>query len=166
MSRFFFALWPDNATRAAIFNCHSQFTLSGQITDQSNLHITLLFLGKLNVDQQQTIIKEAEKIICSRFEICLSHTGYFEKSKVVWLGLKSTPDVLLELHEKLLSIAEKHLNLSPQQTYKPHVTLIRKCFSIGTQQILPITWHIKDFVLVESIDTDKGVKYQIIKRFA
>jgi len=166
MSRFFFALWPDNTTREAIFNCRSQFTLSGQITDKSKLHITLLFLGKLNVNQLQTVIREAEKIICPRFDICLNHTGYFKKSKAIWLGLKSMPDVLLELHETLLSVTEKHLISNHQQTYKPHVTLVRKCFSIGTQQISPITWQIKDFVLVESIDTDKGVKYQIIKHFS
>ena len=166
MSRFFFALWPDNLTRKNIVKCRSQYSLSGYISEQSKLHITLLFLDKLNVNQQQNIIRQAEKIICPEFKICLTHTGYFKKSKAVWLGLKSTPDALLELHEQLLYIAEKsHISIQ-QQAYKPHVTLARKSVSIGTQQILPITWQIKNFVLVESTDTNKGVKYQVIKSFS
>ena len=166
MSRFFFALWPNNSTREAIVNGCSQFTLSGKITDKSKLHITLLFLGKLNINQQQNIIRQAEQIICPKFEICLNHTNYFKKSKVIWLGLKSMPDALLQLHKALFYAAEKCHITTKQQTYKPHITLARKSISIGKQQILPITWHIKNFVLVESIDTDKGVKYQIIKLFA
>lgn len=166
MSRFFFALWPDNLTRKAIVKCRSQFSLSGQISAPSKLHITLLFLGRLNVNQQQTVIRQAEQITCPEFKICLTHTGYFKKSQVVWLGLKATPDALSQLHKKLLCTTEKHPVSTQQQIYKPHVTLARKCVSIDAQQILPITWQIKNFVLVESVDTDKGVKYQIIKHFA
>lgn len=166
MSRFFFALWPDNLTRENIINCRSQFTLSGHISEPSKLHITLLFLGKLNVNQQQNIIRQTEEIICPGFKLCLNHTGYFKKSKAVWLGLKSIPNALLELHEQLLYIAEKCHISTQQQAYKPHVTLARKSVSIGAQQILPITWQIRNFVLVESIDTNKGAKYQVIKSFS
>lgn len=169
MSRFFFALWPDQVTRKAIVNCHSQLSLSGRLTAPSKLHLTLLFLGKLNVNQQQKIIQHAEQIHCPEFEMCLTHTDYFKKSKVVWLGLTSTPAVLSDLHNKLLSAAEKcqlAALATKTDTFTPHVTLARRSVFPGTQQVTAITWHVKSFVLVESIDTASGVKYQIIKNFS
>ena len=165
MSRFFFALWPDNSTREAIIKCRSQWTISGRMTDRSNLHITVVFLGKLNINQLQNIIKQAEKIVCPNFEICLNHSGYFKNSRAAWLGLEFIPDSLIQLHRQLLEAADiSHIPVT-RKTYTPHVTLARKSSSLSKQIISPMVWHVNDFVLLESIDTNTGVKYQIVKRF-
>ena len=165
MSRFFFALCPDKQTRETILNCHSKFHLSGQITDQSKLHITLLFLGKLNINQQQNIIRQAGQITCPKFEICLDHTGYFNKSKTAWLGLKTIPAALANLHEQLLSAADECDISIKQQIYVPHLTLARKSSPVKQQSISVITWQLNNFALLESVDTAKGVQYRRIKLF-
>ncbi|MCW8932872.1 MAG: hypothetical protein OQL19_21855 [Gammaproteobacteria bacterium] len=81
MSRFFFALWPDITVRNTVIHRCEQISFSGKETEPSKLHITLLFLGKLNVNQQQKIIKKAEAINWKKFEINLTKTGCFKKTK-------------------------------------------------------------------------------------
>lgn len=165
MNRFFFALWPDNTTREVILNVRSQLALSGRMTAKSNLHMTLLFLGKLDVNQQQNIIKRAAQIVCPEFEMHITHSGYFNNSKAAWLGVKPIPEVLLELHKYLLLAADKsHIPIKPQ-AYKPHVTLARKASSVSTLRVSPIIWPVTDFVLLESIDTAQGVLYQVVQHF-
>jgi len=95
----------------------------------------------------------------------LTHTGYFKQSKAAWLGMKLIPETLSDLHQQLLSAADKcHIPIN-QQTYRPHVTLARKAAPISTQAIAPIRWFVRDFVLLESIDSVKGVHYRAIKYF-
>jgi len=166
MSRYFFALWPDNTLRKVISNCSEHLPITGSKINKLNFHITLLFMGKLNKQQLKTIIGNSKQINCPKFDICLNHNGYFKNSKVTWLGLKSIPDSLLQLHN-LLSQAAKQSNIfiKPQQ-YKPHLSLSRKASALSKQEIKPIQWTIKDFALVESIDTAKGVIYQPIQQFS
>jgi len=165
MSRYFFALWPDKNIRKVIIDCSSQLQLTGSYTKKSNLHITLVFLGKLSQQQLPALIKQVEKIPFSSFELCLTHSGYFKNSKAAWLGLESIPDSLLQLHMQLINTAEQ-CNISiKSQRYKPHLTLSRKAKAMSKQQIIPIPWVIKDYALVESIDMAKGVVYQPIKFF-
>lgn len=165
MSRFFFALWPDTQTRNAIVKCRSQLQFRGRSVNPSNLHMTLLFIGKMTLNQQQKIIQQAEQIACPAFEIDIDHSGYFNRSQVLWLGIKDVPAPLLELHQALLNSAENcHLPIK-QQNYTPHITLARKVSLVSSQTIEPVLWSINSFVLLESIDTNHGVCYKKVKSF-
>ena len=171
VSRFFFALFPDKSAIEAIVKYREQINLSGRIIKESNLHLTLLFLGKLNVNQLQKVIRQSEHISCLEFDLVLSSIGYFKKNKITWLGLEFIPDSLLALHEQLLSAvmlsSVKSCELSLQmQKYKPHVTLVRKSAAVEKQLIVPVKWHVKEFVLVESIDVPGGVHYQPVQYFS
>jgi RNA 2',3'-cyclic 3'-phosphodiesterase len=166
MSRYFFALWPDNSIRSVITNCSAQLPITDSKTVSSNLHITLLFMGKLNKYQLTTLINQVQQIVCPKFEINLNHRGYFINSKAIWLGLESTPDILMQLHQQLLQTAKQCNIMIKAQTYKPHLTLSRKASPADRQAIVPIHWLVKRFVLIESIDTAKRVVYQPIKFFS
>ena len=171
MSRFFFALFPDKSAIEAIVKYREQINLSGRIIKASNLHLTLLFLGKLNVNQLQKVIRQSEHINCVEFDLLLNSIGYFKNSKITWLGLEFIPDSLLELHKQLLSAvmlsSVKSCELSVHtQKYKPHVTLARKSAAVEKRLIVPVKWHVKEFVLVESIDTPEGVHYQPVEYFS
>lgn len=166
MSRFFFAICPTKSITETIVKCQQQANLSGRIIKKSNLHLTVLFLGKLNVNQLDKVLRKSEQITCPEFEIELNHIGYFKNSKIAWLGLESIPDQLLDLHKQLLSAAN-HCQLSLcTQRYKPHVTLVRKSLPVEKKLSVPIKWCVKDFVLLESIDTAKGVHYQPVQYFS
>lgn len=165
MSRFFFAICPDKSIKQEILQCREQINLSGCLIKESNLHLTLLFLGQLNVNQLQKIIRQSEQITFSEFEIELNHSGYFKNSQVAWLGLESIPYSLSQLHRQLLTMAQNCDILSHTQSYKPHVTLARKSLPVEKKLIAPIKWSIRNFVLMESVDTPKGVYYQPVQKF-
>ena len=166
MSRFFFAICPEKSITEAIVKSQQQSNLSGRIIKKSNLHLTLLFLGKLNINQLQNILRQSEQISCTEFEIELNHIGYFKNRKIAWLGLETIPDQLLDLHKQLLAAANNcQLSLCIQR-YKPHVTLARKSLSVEKKLIVPVKWRVKEFVLLESIDTAKGVHYQPVQYFS
>lgn len=165
MSRFFFALWPDKQTRNAILKCRSQLDFRGRSVNPSNLHMTLVFIGKMTLNQQQKIIQQAEKIVSPTFEIIIDHSGYFNRSRAFWLGIKEMPEPLVELHQNLLNIAENCQLPIKQQSYKPHITLARKTAPVTTKTIQPILWPVNNFVLLESIDTNQGVQYKKVKSF-
>jgi len=165
MSRFFFAVWPNNQTRNTILQCRSQLDFRGRTVNQSNLHITLLFIGKMTVNQQKKIIQQANQIEFPSFEIVLDHSGYFDRSRAFWLGMQELPESLSKLHQELLDIARNcHLPIKPQ-SYVPHLTLARKAAPVTLQTIKPIVWSIDRFALLESIDTNQGVEYKIVKYF-
>ncbi len=165
MSRYFFALWPDVIVRKKILAFRSACVPDGKLVAAKNLHITILFLGHLNINQLQKVISEANKINLPGFHIQLNHSGHFTKSKVSWLGLKTIPDTLLELHQAVSVCAQSSRIALDNRPYIPHLTLAKKSILAEKQTIRPIDWNIDHFVLLESIDTSHGVHYQIIKNY-
>ena len=165
MSRYFFALWPNNLIREEIVNRSFQIDVTGSKTVKSNLHLTLVFMGKLDSKQLEDIISQAQLIVCPTFDICLNHSGYFKNSKASWLGLESIPQTLIQLHNQLLELVRQcSIDVKPQQ-YTPHVTLSRNSSIFSTQSITPLLWQVSDFVLIKSIDTAQGVEYFPIEYF-
>lgn len=165
MPRFFFALWPEQTVREQIVNCRSVCAPNGKFIPQKNLHITLLFMGNLTLNQVQNVIIEALKIKLPAFDIQLNKTGHFRKVKVSWMGLKAIPDTLLKLHQALSKCADISQISLQHRSYIPHLTLARKVSIVKKQVFTPINWKINHFVLIESTDTPHGVHYQIIKIF-
>jgi 2'-5' RNA ligase len=165
MNRYFFALNPDEQTREKIVLTRSQLSCSGRQVKNENIHLTLLFLGVLTQEQQQKVVYEAKKITFSECELSLNKTGYFKKSQIVWLGFNVLPQSLLTLNQLILDAARQSKIEISQQTYRPHVTLARKSEKIHKIVVEPVEWKITGFVLLKSIDTRYGVKYQMVEHF-
>src|SRR5690606_35642790 len=85
--RIFFALWPDDATRGAIERaCRDAVRRSGgRPTAKRNLHLTVAFLGMLEPEALE-LAAAVPPIGIGPFEIELDRIGYFEGSRVLWLG--------------------------------------------------------------------------------
>ncbi len=165
MSRYFFALNPEDKIRKKIVLSRSKLSCYGRWVNTENIHLTLLFLGDLTQEQLQKVVCEAKKIIFSEFEMNLNETGFFKKSQIAWLGLNTIPEPLLILNRCLLDAAKQSNIAISQQTYKPHVTLSRKSEKLNKIAIESIKWKVIEFVLLKSIDTREGVKYQSIESF-
>ncbi len=179
MSRFFFALAPDKSTREKILACQKQLDISGRFIRPENFHLTLLFLGRLSINQQQEVIQQAQNVHFEPFELVLNRFGSF-KQNIFWMGMQTIPESLVLLHQQLLSniLQSDKINLTlnlehEAENYKPHVTLVRKVNSRSAlkssvlQNLLrpDIHWMVDKLVLYESIDTPDGVRYQKIKNF-
>ncbi len=180
MSRFFFALAPDKSTREQILACRKQLDISGHFIRSENFHLTLMFLGRLSINQQQDVIRQAQKVYFKPFELVLDRFGSF-KQNIFWIGLQTLPEPLVFLHQQLLANIiqsdKNHLTLDLEheiKNYQPHVTLVRK---VTTGALLKpsvlqnlsrpnIHWMVHEFILYESVDTPDGVRYQKIKTFS
>jgi 2'-5' RNA ligase len=98
----------------------------GTFTAQSNLHLTLLFLGELDTSFLPPIKNIMEEIEDSPFLVKFNHLGYFEKKQgdIWWVGIENESELFhLEtpLSEKLTALG---IPLE-SGTYHPHLTLGR-----------------------------------------
>ena len=166
--RLFFALWPDDATRARIASVAARIEApGGRPQAVSNLHITLVFLGALGADQRACAEACAAEIAQSPFTLTLTHTGFFPKPRIVWLAPDEHPGELLGLVDSL-SASLKRCGYRPEKrSYHAHVTLFRKApRPRASLQIEPIEWLVEQFCLVESVSVVGGVEYRVLREYS
>jgi RNA 2',3'-cyclic 3'-phosphodiesterase len=168
--RVFFALWPDDDTRKKIIQTFEQSSIEkgqGRIVHPDNLHITLHFIGNVNQKKLNCLHKAAQKVKAECFDLELNHFGYFQKPKVLWMGLKQKPESLISLHKLLGESLGKCDYQVEKRDYAPHVTLMRKLSKPEClKNISAIHWHSNEFVLVESVSIDGGVCYKVRERYS
>lgn len=169
IERLFFALWPNDDVRQSI-NQFSQPVLSevnGKIIPFENWHITLAFLGEVDLSTKQCMQQIAEKVQGNRFSLSLDKLGYWPKPRIFWIGVSQIPEALQDL--------VNHLNASlvncgyrpDTRPFQVHLTLMRKAVCIKKlPMITPIVWTVEDFCLVRSILEPSGARYEVIARWA
>ncbi len=133
--RGFLALELNDETRqilAGIQNRLREEGVRGNFSIPENLHLTIKFLGEIDVIQVKKIrsmIKNVTELHHS-FVLTLNFFGKFEKGNklILWAGLKRN-----ELLHKLYSDVETKLgSIVPgldEKSYSPHITLVREAVS-------------------------------------
>lgn len=173
-SRLFFALWPSETERQAVEQCQQQVqqrakTLRGRPVSPENLHITLVFLGELNTQQQRCVSQAASQVVAEPFSLQLNTLGYWQKPHILWLAPQTMPMPLL----KLVGELNRHLRVNCQhiperRPYQAHITLMRKAtippVSLSSFSI-QITWTVEAFCLVRSKTSTDGAHYEVIERW-
>ncbi len=164
----FFALWPDPAVRAELV--HLQQTVSGQagmVQHQDDLHVTLVFLGKVAPEMLECVRQAADGISVEPFALELTRTGYWKRPRILWCGPDQIPGPLnrlvLDLQQALTTCG-----FSPdKRDYRPHVTLVRKAVSVDAKALdATIVWRPHEFVLAGShYDADRP-RYRIMERWS
>lgn len=167
MKRLFFALWPDQQTRKKIDAVNQQIVLPGvRKLRPANLHNTLLYLGNLDTKIQKAIVEEASKIQLPAFTFALDGLQYWKIPKVLCLTAAQHPLAMLALVDQLVAIAQDYpMIYLHDRAYQAHVTLMRKAKTECPLTIEPIKWQANDFVLVESVSTPTGIRYDILERW-
>lgn len=167
--RLFFALWPDEAVREKLVRLSRRLALppGAKRVVPDNLHLTLAFLGTQGAQVQECLEQQAAAIQVQPFSITFDELGFFAKPQVVWLGDKSPPEPLLQL-AKALKHAQLNCGLEPEaRPFQTHLTLMRKVRRPPEPlQPEPITWPIKEFVLVASQTLPEGAQYRLIRHFS
>jgi 2'-5' RNA ligase len=162
MHRLFFALMPDDDTRAqlaataeALRASHSG--LRARWINPSRYHATLHFLGDhpaLRPTLVDGAIAAADKIHADPFAWTLDNAASFRgrEPPCVVRG-EEVPVPMQQLWQKLghaLALAGQGSHL--ERNFTPHVTL---AYSHGTMlelaAIAPVTWQVTEFVLVHSV---------------
>lgn len=157
--RLFFALWPDDATRAALAARADEFrtraALDGRPVAALRLHLTLVFLGPTRGvdDPLEAAAREAgDAVRAAPFELVLDAGSAFAGARVGWLGPSRVPDGLLRLHSTLLdALVDAGAVVPSAADFRPHVTVQRDLRRLPDAIALPpLHWAVGGFALLRS----------------
>jgi 2'-5' RNA ligase len=163
--RLFFALWPDDSTRAAL--AALQLGLRGRPTAPENLHLTMAFLGQ----QPAALLPALQAILGAMaprdITLKIDRLGYFARSRVAWAGLEDAAPALREWQAELTGrLLAQGIGQARDYGFTPHVTLMRHAEKPGpgpdAQPIAEILWPRPQLVLVSSETRPEGPRYQLI----
>jgi len=166
--RLFLALWPDDALRHRIAEVATAYRISGgRPVPRANRHITLAFLGSLDVERRRCVERVADAVRVPAFELWLDRLGFWPRpGGILWLGSSEPPEALGRLVAHLcdgISICGVERDRRP---FHAHLTLMRRVErAVRLDPPVPMRWPVGDFVLCESVTDPSGARYQILKRW-
>lgn len=160
--RYFFALSPDLSSRMQIQHIMKRLPddPSLKLQTTANLHQTLLFLGQLNQQQINALLKHTDSIRCPMINMQFDHLSYWAVPKILCLTSRAPTADLYDLVKKLQHIAieaEIDVDVKP---YQPHITLARKASEAVSVPIAPVCFKADELVLMKSVSTEQGPQYQ------
>lgn len=165
----FFALWPNDATRSYLGRlAHSVVERKrGREVPHPNLHMTLLYLGPVEVDRQEEIISQVPPFDLPPFSLQIDKAGFWRKSGVIWLGMSDSPDGLMSLVVSITEVMHRAGFDLDERPFRPHVTLMRKATrGLGRVEIEPLEWRVDAFSLMESRPVPGGISYRELKSWS
>ncbi len=140
-------------------------------------HLTLVFLGAVD-DQRVDDLTERLTVIAARnpsFDIALEGAGCYphpDAAKVIWMGVAKGAGELEQLALRCRTAAQRSGIGVQGGRYEPHLTLARHGRGVLARRWLqvvdsfpPLSWHVSDFVLVDSELTRGGPRHTVAERF-
>ena len=151
-SRLFFALWPDEVTRAKLDQIATALHASwgGRRMQSDTLHMTLAFLGETPLSRLDALRELAATISVEAFTLRLDRPGCWQHNHVGWLGLSATQPALAQLVADLRQAMTANQFAFDDKRFMPHVTLLRNAQCGPPPSCQPVIWHANDFVLLAS----------------
>ena len=163
--RVFFALWPDDATRAAMSRATRDAVRlsSGRPIAKERLHVTIAFLGELTAAGLD-VARGVPPIPVGPFELTFDAVGIWPESKILWLAPSTVPDALSQLEERLWTELVERGFRAEERVYRPHVTLARRARPVESA-VEPVSFPVRDLALVESFPDGRNVYYEVLERW-
>ncbi|WP_338847301.1 RNA 2',3'-cyclic phosphodiesterase [Massilia sp. W12] len=160
--RLFYALMPDDVCRSALTRL--QFDLPGAKTRYRNFHVTLAFLGEQDAALLPRLQQALERVQGNYFEMQIDKRGHFAKPRVAWAGCRHEPQTLKEMQAALVAdLRQMGVAFADHALFKPHVTLARDVDQPPPPlDFPPIIWHAKQVVLVQSVQAEDGLRYDVL----
>jgi 2'-5' RNA ligase len=168
VARLFFALWPAPEVRDALAAIARdlQAECGGRPTRADRIHLTLFFVGQVARERLVELESVAGEVHGTRFTLDFDRLGYFRRSRIAWVGA-ACPPPLAALEAQLRARLAAYASPNDDRPYLPHVTLLRDAPRKPSEQDLPpVTWHAREFVLVESVMAAVASRYDIIGRWS
>lgn len=168
-ARIFFALWPDDAERAALAAWQPALhqLCGGRIMRAGTLHNTLVFLGDIELHRLEALQLAAQEAGGEAFELSFEVARYWGHNHIVYAAPHHAPLQLAQLVHSLEQHLIRHHFHFDKHPYKPHVTLLRgaKWSDAPLPEMNSVVWRAKDFALVQSVTDETGANYQVLARF-
>jgi 2'-5' RNA ligase len=173
--RVFFALWPDEAQRAALAHATREAvcTCGGRPVPMGNLHATLSFLGGIPARRVAELSAIARAVAGASFfetvELSLESVACWGRPQVlVALPPKQPPEAdSTPVHAlaEALTVGAVAAGFTPDlKPFHAHVTVARKVARPPAVQALrPVRWRFDTFALIESRTHAAGAAYSIVE---
>jgi 2'-5' RNA ligase len=166
--RLFFGVWPPAPAAAALHGwaVATQATVGGRAITTANIHMTLAFLGQLPAERLEHAIAAGRRVRGDYTALLLTEARYWPRSRIVWVGPKTTPAPLAGLAAELQrELAALGFQLDERELVA-HVTLLRDVPRLrGLPDLPEVEWPITEFVLARSVTASTGSVYTILERF-
>jgi len=165
--RLFFALWPDEPTRAAFAHATRKAAKAsgGRAIPVEYLHSTLAFLGSVPAERVAEVAAAAAGLDLPAFKLIFDRLEHWPKPAILCALCSRPPPEAGELAAGLWKALAKQGFVPDARPYRPHVTLARKVakpHAIGDMH--PVAWPVDGVALVESITAPEGSQYTVIER--
>ncbi len=149
--KLFFALWPGEATRAALTAL--QAGVPGRLTPRDKLHLTLAFLGRQPADAVPALLDILHALSVPPMRLEIDCYGHFGRPRIAWAGMTQVPPALDALQADLVRRLEgAGFSAATHGSFKPHVTLAREADQApDAPPAAPVTWEVMEVALVESL---------------
>lgn len=162
--RLFFALPLSPELASQIVAWRSQYPHAGKPVAESNLHMTLSFLGAQPRGQVPVLEAIAASLRPQAFTLCLDRLARW-KNGLLYLAPSQLPTELTELEHRLKdSLLAAGFTLE-SRAFRPHLTLFRHCHSLPAIPPPTFDWPISEFTLFASENTAKGTHYKALGRW-
>jgi len=162
--RLFFALWPDDATRAAIAERSAAHVRAagGRAIPPEKLHVTLAFLGSVAESRLPDVRDAAGRVRAAPFEMALLRVTYWRHPRLLCLQPAGVPEALAALVGALREPLRACGFEPDPRPYRAHVTLAREARPPRglDDEIEPVSWTIRELSLVESLTLSSGAQYE------
>jgi len=163
-ARLFFALWPDDAVRAALVDWATALRreCGGRPTRPGNLHMTLAFLGDTDLARVDELKRAAGGVTPRDFELAVDQPGYWKHNRIAWAGASADPPALVEMVDELRAALKAARFRFDAKPFVSHVTLLRKARAPARMPALaPIVWRGSGFALIRSVPGPDGTEYAV-----
>jgi len=167
--RLFFALWPDEAARAALLRLQQRLVQppGARPVAPQNLHLTMAFLGM----QPATLLPEIEAILdrltVPEMTLEVDRYGCFQRSRIAWAGIRRPPPALAALREALLGeLGQCGIGHDKASAFRPHISLHRNAVCESGAAAESFSWHAPELALVHSITMPGGPVYKVLAQRA
>lgn len=180
-AKLFLALSPPEPVRRELAAAGRELgeRCPGRSTRPDTIHMTLVFIGQLARERVPALIEALAAIRAPALCLELDRTACWRPAKVAVLQPGRPPQALFDLVAALETCLADLAIAFDRRPYRPHVTLIRKadCAKANPAQgrvsdspvwgdVRPIVWSVERFVLLESVPTPAGVRYDELGSFA
>lgn len=155
VKRLFFALSCAPQQRKAIAQWRGQLELrAGRPVPTANFHLTLLFLGDVEVSRLPDLLAAAAKVRVpgTALRVVLDRLDVWRKAGVMVLAPQQPPPPLLQLVYALEQAMLPFGSEERTREYRPHLTLLRDCRVDVPEWLTPpeFVLHADHFTLYES----------------
>ena len=133
---------------------------------RDTLHQTLAFVGDVRRERIPELVAVGRAQGFTEFDFELDLIRRWPRNRIIWAGSSAPPPAMVELATSLVGqLIHAGFRLEARD-FVPHVTLVRNSDRPpASNDKESFCWRVDEFVLVESIRSDKGAHYRIVARF-